>query len=171
MERHRSLGAQDLLTATVQRWGQTQPWSPAYCPSSYSESAPVLPWGTVPNGTESSEGAQLLGCSVGGGLSCPGAFTRLRWLPSCCPPTSGVFRRAGTCICLPGAPHGRWAGGRREGQGERAEGKELGDAGCRQATAWQHDGFIQRNNLTVRNSSLHDCDNTNTFISLPKLTF
>lgn len=61
---------------------------------------------------------------------------------------------------------------RKKEEGE--EGKEGGsweDVECWKATILQHDGFIQRNSLTVQNSSFYDCDNTNTFISLLKLTF
>lgn len=67
-------------------------------------------------------------------------------------------------------------GGVRREKKERKEGGREGEGswemlGVGRTTILQHDGFVQRNSLTVRNSSFHDCDNTNTFISLLKLTF
>lgn len=67
---------------------------------------------------------------------------------------------------------------RRENGGKKKRrmegGKERGsweDVGCWKATVLQGDGFVQKSSLTVQNSSFYDCDNTNTFISLLKLTF
>lgn len=62
-------------------------------------------------------------------------------------------------------------GGRERKWGREREGQSWADAGSWKATILQHDGFIQRNRLTVQNSSFYGCDNTNTFISLLKLTF
>lgn len=67
-----------------------------------------------------------------------------------------------------------WKRGGRKERGGRRGGKEGGsweDVGGWKATILQHDGFIPRKSLTVQNSSFYDCDNTNTFISLLKLTF
>lgn len=57
----------------------------------------------------------------------------------------------------------------RKGEGEKDRAGQM--PGLGRQPFLQCDGFIQRNRLTVQNSSFYGCDNTNTFISLLKLTF
>lgn len=70
-----------------------------------------------------------------------------------------------------GSEDEREKGGKREEGGQGEKGRAGQRPGLGRQPFLQHDGFIQRNRLTVQNSSFYGCDNTNTFISLLKLTF
>ena len=73
--------------------------------------------------------------------------------------------------CEGGSENEREKGGKREEVGEREKDRAGQMLGLGRQPFLQHDGFIQRNRLTVQNSSFYGCDNTTTFISLLKLTF